>query len=89
MEITLPEGATREDLKAFFKFLASGKEAPLPKRKYFCEDCYFWKDFKPGTNTYSPHCGLYSCQCATEMGQRKTPSRYLPREAIEEEDSDA
>lgn len=73
--------ATKEELKAFLEHLS--KQTPKrrqPQEVYHCEDCYHWQETSyPNGVKIEAHCALYSCQCATDMMNHKTPSRFLPR----------
>ena len=39
----------------------------LDRTEYYCHSCEHWS---------ADHCGLYSCNCATALGEHRIPTRY-------------
>lgn len=53
--------------------------------EHYCLNCAHWKTLYYTNGVFGsqikvePHCGLYSCSCATDISNHKTPSRFLER----------
>lgn len=58
----------------------------------YCYDCAHWTwdeniQLANGTVIFPGHCSIYSCACATAIGNHETPTRYLSMEEVYEDSS--
>ena len=50
----------------------------------YCLNCSHWKILSHNNqeSRVEPHCGLYSCGCATDITDHKLPRHYLHRSMV-------
>jgi hypothetical protein len=83
MEISLPAGITQKDVDAFLKYYQAQEDKPPRPTKdnypdYCSQCCHF---HTPDIYIASFYC-VVSCDCTTQVGNHKTPTRFLAKKEI-------
>ena len=78
----VPANWTRADLDTFITYVQTNPIEVLSKSpEQHCwreRPCQFW--ILEGPQIYDGHCGLFSCECTTAVGNRKKPPRWMAKE---------
>ncbi len=93
MELSIPEGWTKDQTEAFLQFLtkdpkvAVSRGQPVARHRkpiHSCKDCGHQSDKDGRSYTgrliKAPYCGLFSCTCITRVSNMEEPTWWTPKE---------